>query len=146
MEQYSVKTINSIPADSNGDVNALFNSYSTNEIKTGGTWIDGKPIYRKVFSGSISTIVTHIPFDASDKKIIKIDTYFTDPANLNGMEFSGNIYVNGVTGDYYEEFYVIYSIDDLQFTIVNKKLNESGESTFVTGVIYIIVEYTKITD
>ena len=24
------------------------NSYSTNEIKTGGKWIDGKPIYRKV--------------------------------------------------------------------------------------------------
>lgn len=24
------------------------NSYSTNEVKTGGTWIDGKPIYRKV--------------------------------------------------------------------------------------------------
>ena len=24
------------------------NSYSTNEVKTGGKWIDGKPIYRKV--------------------------------------------------------------------------------------------------
>lgn len=24
------------------------NSYSTDEVKTGGTWIDGKPIYRKV--------------------------------------------------------------------------------------------------
>ena len=24
------------------------NSYSTQEVKTGGTWIDGKPIYRKV--------------------------------------------------------------------------------------------------
>ena len=27
------------------------NSYSTTEEKTGGTWIDGKPIYRKVFTG-----------------------------------------------------------------------------------------------
>lgn len=26
-------------------------SYSTNEQKTGGFWIDGKPIYRKVFTG-----------------------------------------------------------------------------------------------
>lgn len=25
------------------------NSYSTQEVKTGGTWIDGKPIYRKAF-------------------------------------------------------------------------------------------------
>ena len=29
---------------SNGDVYDA-NSYSTDEIKTGGTWIDGKPIY-----------------------------------------------------------------------------------------------------
>ena len=26
-------------------------SYSTTETLTGGTWIDGKPIYRKVFTG-----------------------------------------------------------------------------------------------
>ena len=29
-------------------------SYSTNEIKTGGTWIDGKPIYRRVFYDTLS--------------------------------------------------------------------------------------------
>ena len=38
------------------------NSYSTEEIKTGGTWIDGKPIYRKVIvrdiSGSLSGLVS----------------------------------------------------------------------------------------
>lgn len=28
------------------------NSYSTEETLTGGTWIDGKPIYRKCFNGS----------------------------------------------------------------------------------------------
>ena len=30
------------------------NSYSTNEVKTGGTWIDGKPIYRKVITHTLS--------------------------------------------------------------------------------------------
>ena len=38
------------------------NSYSTQEIKTGGTWIDGKPIYRKVvvrnISGALSGLVS----------------------------------------------------------------------------------------
>lgn len=38
------------------------NSYSTQEVKTGGTWIDGKPIYRKVIthdvSGSLSGLVS----------------------------------------------------------------------------------------
>ena len=27
------------------------NPYSTEEVKTGGKWIDGKPIYRKVVTG-----------------------------------------------------------------------------------------------
>jgi len=31
-------------------------SYSTNEQKTGGYWIDGKPIYRKVFTGLSVTV------------------------------------------------------------------------------------------
>ena len=34
------------------------NSYSTQEIKTGGTWIDGKPIYRKVITHTLSDALT----------------------------------------------------------------------------------------
>ena len=30
-------------------------NYSTTEQKTGGTWIDGKPIYRKVFTGILNS-------------------------------------------------------------------------------------------
>lgn len=41
------------PVTSNAVANAL--SYSTEETLTGGTWIDGKPIYRKVFSGDTWT-------------------------------------------------------------------------------------------
>lgn len=48
------------------------NSYSTEEVKTGGTWIDGKPIYRKVIvrdvSGSLSGLVS------IDIDIANIDT------------------------------------------------------------------------
>ena len=29
------------------------NSYSTEEVKTGGTWIDGKPIYRRVLTATL---------------------------------------------------------------------------------------------
>jgi hypothetical protein len=32
-------------------------SYSASEQKTGETWIDGKPIYRRVFSGNITAAV-----------------------------------------------------------------------------------------
>lgn len=45
---------------SNAVANAV--SYSTQEVKTGGTWIDGKPIYRKViiytYPESISGLVS----------------------------------------------------------------------------------------
>ena len=34
------------------------NSYSTEEIKTGGKWIDGKPIYRKVVTHTLSNELT----------------------------------------------------------------------------------------
>lgn len=30
-------------------------NYSTEEQKTGGTWIDGKPIYRRVFTGILNS-------------------------------------------------------------------------------------------
>jgi len=35
--------------------NSLSNDYSTSEINTGKTWIDGKPIYRKCFTGTTPT-------------------------------------------------------------------------------------------
>ena len=34
------------------------NSYSTDEVKTGGKWIDGKPIYRKVVTHTLSNELT----------------------------------------------------------------------------------------
>lgn len=37
------------PVTSNAVANAL--SYSTDETPTGGKWIDGKPIYRRVYTG-----------------------------------------------------------------------------------------------
>jgi hypothetical protein len=36
------------------------NSYSTAETLTGGTWIDGKPIYRKTFTGTASGAVNEV--------------------------------------------------------------------------------------
>ena len=38
------------PVTSNAVANAL--SYSTDETPTGGKWIDGKPIYRRTFTGT----------------------------------------------------------------------------------------------
>ena len=42
-------------ADLDGQYDTPEDIYSTSEIKTNKTWIDGKPIYRKVFTGTLGT-------------------------------------------------------------------------------------------
>lgn len=43
-------TVNNVQSVTSNAV-AQSKSYSTTETKTGGVWTDGKPIYRKVFTG-----------------------------------------------------------------------------------------------
>ena len=75
-----VSTVDTV-ADTGDKFNKSYLSYSTEETLTGGTWIDGKPIYRKVLTGlhysltgaswnatnidmtGIETLVNIIPFN-----------------------------------------------------------------------------------
>ena len=110
-------------------------SYSTEEIKTGGKWIDGKPIYRKAYYRSETT---PFKFDsmtlesgfAATKNLIKVDA----TVKLNND--------NVVTLPY------IDASDTLELFIT-----PSGNlNTFTINNVYnvywysIIVEYTKTTD
>lgn len=56
--------------------NNLFNlNYETSEVKTGEVWIDGKPIYRKVFQVSaIQSKVVTINHNISNANIVWVDT------------------------------------------------------------------------
>lgn len=51
-------------------------TYSKEEIKTGETWIDGKPIYRKtfVFADTLSSPTTEIPHNIENVDKIWVDT------------------------------------------------------------------------
>lgn len=44
-----------------GAINEIKNAeaYSTSEVKTNNVWIDGKPIYRKTFTGTLSSAINH---------------------------------------------------------------------------------------
>ena len=69
------------------------NSYSTEEQATGGFWIDGKPIYRKIFSGTLSS-GTSWTIQSSLKSSIGAD-YITEMkaiANANNGTVSNNHY------------------------------------------------------
>ena len=60
---YPAQGLGTITGD-NIDWTTTAQSYSTAEVDTGATWIDGKPIYKKTFSfttngSTVSTLVQH---------------------------------------------------------------------------------------
>ena len=69
------------------------NSYSTNEVKTGGKWIDGKPIYRKTFIGVTTengwnAIASLSNLDIS--KVTKIEQIYEEYAYIQGNYFASD--------------------------------------------------------
>ncbi|MGU3374351.1 hypothetical protein [Chryseobacterium sp. M5A1_1a] len=110
-------------------------SYTKEEVKTGGLWIDNKPIYRK------TVLFTQIP----DEGIIRIDTIFEDMEVIvsNQMftewydmkaDFAGNQLRGEVFISLQKEF--------VQFLLKNNpNYNYSVIDTFT-----LTLEYTKKTD
>lgn len=126
-----VNTVAYITDDASGS-----SSYSTTETKTGETWIDGKPIYRKVANGTIpatidatgwAVVTITVPnldsvislkfADCAYESINGMAEYISDDGNqFKGFLYHGNIYVK---------------------TNVNGALSSSFN---------LIMEYTKTTD
>jgi len=112
------------------------NVYSTDETVV-GTWIDGKPLYRKVIITNLSDTVnveTRTNFNSNIRDIIKIDGYIrlSDSSNV-----PLNFYVSST------EYIVTYS----DFTSGNGRIRTVNNSSKYTGKeVKYIVEYTKTTD
>jgi hypothetical protein len=109
------------------------NSYSTTETLTGGTWIDGKPIYRKVY-----TVIT----DGTTENIIDLTT-------LNIEKFIDKKgYIDDGSGDIYKvgenstSVFVKTSLTNVTFT--NNDDNDIILPPDIT--IGLIIEYIKNTD
>ena len=60
----------------------IVDKYSTNETKTNKIWIDGKPIYRKVFVGKIEGNSCTIKIDVEDYNLVSYKSYVTDDTRL----------------------------------------------------------------
>lgn len=119
-------------------INELKNAeiYSTEEVKTNKIWINGKPIYRKVITGTKSSGWTDISLSNINYDTIYIngaETYFT--------------YINSSTKFSKNTFY--FSPTDFlvaQIQTDNKKIN-IGAGTDLSNInYYIVLEYTKTTD
>lgn len=137
------KTVESCPVDvvEKGNMHAVTSnavadaiSYSTNEVKTGGTWIDGKPIYRK-------TLVYEGATTANESINLGSISNFGDVKTINGsLKFDrGNVihlgYMNNDNNKVFES-----TIDAGGNITTISPYNNSNSKIVIT------VEYTKTTD
>lgn len=115
-------------------VQALNNpNYSTTEQKTGGTWIDGKPIYRRVF-----VCATQKTISAGWNTLTNTD--FPNITDLLGVDTIVNANARATNAGY---LYNVFILD----VKTNNQIRFYGVAgtTFNIGTS-IIVEYTKTTD
>lgn len=111
------------------------NTYSTEEVKTGDTWIDGRPIYRKVIQQNVSdTTDGNIPIDITGVNDIWINTSKTF---FKWSSFPWAVPIFYQTSSNYLSLY----INDTNIKYYGKLSNYN-----LTGTLYITLEYTKTTD
>lgn len=107
------------------------NSYSETETLTGGTWIDGKPIYRKV-----------INFGALPNNTIKGKSH-----NITNLKNFVSIRGIAMGGDYFPIPYVATSSlgagAQIYVNSTQIAIQTGSDRTAYTG--YVILEYTKTT-
>ena len=111
--------------------------YSTDEIKI-GKWIDGKPLYRKVFAGTK---------ESKKNKAINISDL-----NVDYIRYYGNITTNIGQSDGEYEFPLNYYETSSAYIRTNfhRKYSNitivSTNGTYFNGNFKLVIEYTKTTD
>ena len=99
------------------------NSYSTNEVKTGGKWIDGKPIYRKV-------LITN--------------------TLINGGEIGWGGLESNITSLNIDNCIASYAIiEHIGMRYLQFMPDQGGFITYYSGIpneAKVVMEYTKTTD
>ncbi len=113
-------------------INPKLNKYSTNETII-GTWIDGKPLYRKVYS------------------ITSPSSTNTNYANLSSLNIETTVhlygyYKNSTSGTFGIPFYD----SDSNYSVIfinnsNQLRGRFGNASEITDV-KVVIEYTKTTD
>ena len=109
----------------------LYDMYSTNEVLTNKIWIDGRPVYRKVYTGTITSI--------SGLEIGSISN-FGNLVHIEGWS-NQNGYITSLL-QYWDEN--LKSI--LQVGYQNGKVYLNTGGSFLNTDYTIIMEYTKTTD
>ena len=115
------------------------NSYSTEETLTGGTWIDGKPIYRKVITFNL------VPASVNYTEIINVlnlDLLLTARA-----KFSDRPLVDLIAGSYVYYLNLTSYFETLGVRGYGGNVNiKYNYPYFIAYPIIVEIEYTKTTD
>lgn len=119
------------------------NDYSTNEVNTGKKWIDGKPIYRKVITGTTSTkdAAFNVAHGISNYDIMMIDNKSFVKSTGGGNIFILPINCPPNTSSDYNKRPVRAYVSTNSISIYIGGYN--GYNSFDYA---IILEYTKTTD
>lgn len=112
-------------------------TYSTEETIV-GTWIDGKPIYRKVIDFGVLPNNTTKTYNTGD---LNIDT-FTEP--IRGTSESTTGFCSGIPFVYTAN--VSYGVSITYNKTTNQISVQTGYDRSAQTKTYIIMEYTKTTD
>ena len=118
--------------DKVSDAEKNFNKYSTTE-EVIGTWIDGKPIYRKCFNYTATTGEVIV----ADLSSLNIDTV----CHMYGNFKDGNALIESIP------FYLhsAYTVTPF-YKLADKSLRLTANIANLTGTGVVIIEYTKTTD
>ena len=117
------------------------NTYSTSETLTGKTWIDGKPIYRKVFTGNM-TNTTNEWVNLQKCNLNNVDNIINISGTIKNTSSDRRVLPTSAyeSTSYYCTFSYLGQTDYLQCYI-------NGWTYTTFGFKYIVViEYTKTTD
>lgn len=112
-------------------------TYSTEEQRA-GTWLDGKPLYRRIFSGTFGTVTQGTESEATitiagaDFALVK--SYWVDRRSTS------NAVNQGFAAD---TLYQGYTQFDYTGAILRFRTKQSWMSNMA---VYTVVEYTKVTD
>ena len=118
--------------DKVSDAEKNFNKYSTTE-EVVGTWIDGKPLYRKSFNYTATTGEVIV----ADLSSLNIDT----ACHMYGNFKDGNALIESIP------FYLhsAYTVAPF-YKLADKSLRLTANIANLTGTGVVTIEYTKTTD
>ena len=130
-----ISTLEGRISDNANNIQNIINGekYLTTEVNTGKTWIDGKPIYRRIYQKTSTAATENIDID--DWNVDFVCLFVPLLYDSTNRQFDTNYYVN--SNDYLRALTRLYNN---KFTITVQRGNANSR------ILTIIMEYTKTTD